>query len=223
MAKNCPNCGISVEDDPKFCPACGTPFQTEPTDAAADEPSSFNEEKERIFVLREKKYGDTERYDAPEELQTTEKDTSLRNTLSLYFSIAAVVLSVTAVVLVIIFAVLPANQKSEAADTAETAIATVAPTQAPTDPPIVGSYELLKIEGTNTTLYTLILGNSTLELGADYSGTLKVNGGTIGSVTLHPGDMTAELLNTGCTYTFDGKTLTIDYRGMTLIYQKAEI
>lgn len=217
MAKNCPNCGITVEDDPRFCPSCGQALtEDKPDDTSADHQDA---EQERIFVLREQNYGDTAQYNEPAELESEDKNASARSTLSLYLSIFAFVLSLTAIVLVIIFAVVPSDRRAQA-DPAEPTVATTAPTQAPTDPPITGSYSLLQIDGGQKNLFSLMLSSSKLEMRSDFTGELKIGGGSIGTLTLDPENKTAVLMKDDCTYTFDGKRLSINFRDMTLVYQK---
>lgn len=239
--KECPNCGISTEDAGKFCPACGTPLKAEEPDpqpvqedapqpdadeAAPDELVSADPPREdRVFILREKKYGDTAEFSDPDGIgdKESEQPTAAgKSNLSLYISIFAAVLAITAIVLVVIFAVIPEHRRSDAADTASDATtATAAPTQAPTEPPIAGVYRLSSIQGEKNLLFSMLVKDGQINMAADYTGTLTVGGTSLSDVTLDKDGDTAVFLGADCTYTFDGSTLTIEYGKMTLVFKKA--
>lgn len=235
MAKICPDCGSVVSDDPKFCPACGASMadaeiaaqENIPSDPADTRLSGFDGAatesipEKRVFVLRRKKYGDTLHFeDAEPTAAASSAASDARAHLSLYLSVFALVLSVIAVTLVIIFAILPTAQRADTADTAATIPATAAPTQAPTEPPITGMYQLSEIRGEDLGLMSLMLGNSTLQMHADYTGAVMLGSSAIGELTLDKASDAAVLMNSDCAYTFDGKVLTIDYLGRTLVYKK---
>ena len=270
MSKYCPDCGLSFEDDTKFCAGCGKPLITlsdeaKPADevrseqpntdadepmpadpapaesvtvepvapkSAIDEPatvepaiagSEASPEGERVFIMREKKYGDTDSFDdlhLSEKKPDAQKAHALRASLSLYFSIFAVVLSLAAMALVIIFVIGPSGQRQNGTEISAATEATAAPTQAPTDPPITGGYSLTSIQGGDAGLMTLMFTNSRLEVSPDYTGTLSVGGSSIGSLTMDKNSDTAVMLNKDCTYHFDGRVLTLDYSGLTLVYKK---
>ncbi len=231
MTNTCPACGISLEDDPKYCPGCGALLNTavsgEQSDASADDAENTGSEQkpseERVFILREKSYGDTAEYDNSHEEKDKPSDEppkAAKLHLSLYLSVAALALSLVAVVLVIFFAVIPANERAENAEPTAPTSAVPAPTQPPTEPPITGSYSLVEIEGEKTGFTVLLLKNTSLEMRSDYTGSLTIGGNEIGKLSLEKGGNSGEFLNLDCAYTFDGKVLTIDYIGLTLVYKK---
>lgn len=225
MAKICPGCGLSVGDDPRFCPGCGAPLAAktavEQQNTEADEAQrKRDEQRRRIFVLKRKQYGDTVRFDETTDEATGEKEkkSALRTNLSLYFSVCAFVLSLIAVTLVVIFAIVPGEQR--AAESVSSPAPTVAPTQAPTEPPITGTYDLYEIRGGDLGLLSLLLNSSKLEMQGDYTGSVLTGGRSAGSVTLDQKSDSAVFLDMDCTYTFDSKVLTISYGESTLIYKK---
>ena len=239
MADNCPNCGTAAQKEQKFCPACGEPLTTEETASdppAADPLPEAQEESiladpeppvspggERVFVLRKKNYGDTSEFEDPAQPEKNEKERhpAAKSNLSLYISIFAAVLSITAIVLVIIFAVIPADRQAAKADNAPTeTAATAAPTQPPTESPIAGTYELSMIDNEKFGLATMMLRGSTLEMNADYTGALMFSGKKVSDVSFNKEDHTAVFMKKDCAYSFDGNTLTIDYQDMTLVYKK---
>ena len=233
MKEKCPACGISVSSDHKFCPGCGTPLAT------SSEPVKQNAEKERRLVLREGRYGDTEMYDHSVEREDhrsrkpkkTDKDKKKEpdkkaapagaSNASLYLSLAALVISVAAIVLVLIFAVFPsANKASSDTGSSVAEELTEAPTEAPTEPPIAGTYKISEWNGDESNIATKMLKTSTLEMQSDYTGKLTVSGMEFGDVTLEKGSDQAVFMGSDSTYSFDGKNLTIDYKGMILLFKK---
>ena len=237
MPKVCEQCGCPMEDTAKFCPGCGeaAPPLTEPEKPPKQnkkhgevtvQPEPIieeNGEEKRVFIPREKKYGDTEHFDDPGDYKEREieKNTmAAKSNVSLYLSIFAAVLSVTAVALVIIFSVLPANRREQSEATPPTVQATAAPTQLPTEPPIAGTYSLLTIDADSPGLTAMLLKNSTIRMNGDDTGKLILGGTEIGDVVLDRDTATARVFNKDCGYTFDGKLLIITYSGMTLVYQK---
>lgn len=226
MAKQCPNCGLKAEDAEKFCPACGEPL----TGGAPDEADSAPQGEEtpengepRIFFLRRKKYGDTEQFDDPGELDgddTAHGPSSLKTDLSLYISIFAAVLAIAAIVLVVIFAIIPAQQGSKDSDASPSEAATAAPTQAPTEPPIAGEYSLSSVTGERVGFLSYLYRDCYLVMSADYTGSLRFGSGTISDVKLDKDSDKAEFLDADGTYSFDGTVLTIEYRGVTLVFKK---
>lgn len=234
MSKKCDKCGCEFEDSAKFCPGCGQAVPAEPdAEPKSDqkhedvtrqsEPIENEVGEQRVFILREKRYGDTEQFDDPNEYKEKEVEKSTlvsKSNVSLYLSIIAVVLSVTAVALVILFAVLPANDRTQTEATAVTEPAATAPTQPPTEPPIKGSYSLKTIDAESPGLTGLLLKNSSLELQGDFTGKLMMGDVPIGDVILDNKEKTALFLNKTCDYSFDGKLLIITYDSMKLVYIK---
>ena len=232
MESKCPACGISVSPNHKFCPACGAPL------AKISDQKDGSENKERRFVLRERRYGDTEMYDhsfeseeksvrkPKKEAKQKEPDKKAEpegsSRVSLYLSLAALVISVAAVVLVLIFSVFPSvnNTASDTSSSTDTAAQTEAPTQAPTEPSIAGTYKVSEWNGDDSNIASKMLKTSTLEMKSDYTGKLTVGGMEFGDVTLEKGSDKAVFMETDCTYAFDGTKLTIDYMGMTLLFKK---
>ncbi len=246
MERKCPVCGLELKTDPKFCPACGasTGFSADSgkkrskkaADKPADHKSSTNADKEpseeRRFVLRETNYGDTELYDSPGDYKKTDPPSSEPTSgsssdppkyysVSLYLSLAAIILAVAAIILVLVFAVFPSagQSSSDPADSTQ-AEQTLAPTEPPTDPPIAGTYQVYKFQGKESGIGMAMLKISTIEMEADYTGTIYFSTLELGKVTLQKGSDSATFMNVDCTYTFDGSILTIDYKGVTLVYKK---
>lgn len=244
MEGKCPACRISVSPNHKFCPACGAPL------AKIPEQKKDSENKDRRFILREGKYGDTEMYDhsfesekkSPrkpkkpvkqeetvkheETVKQKEPDKKAEpegsSRVSLYLSLAALVLSVAAVVLVLIFSVFPSvnNTASDTSSSTDMEEQTEAPTVAPTEPPIAGTYKVSEWNGDDSNIATKMLKTSTLEMKSDYTGKLFVSGMEFGDVTLEKESDKAIFMETDCSYAFDGTNLTIDYMGMTLLFKK---
>lgn len=233
MEGKCPACGISVSSNHKFCPACGAPL------AASSEPEKQNEEKERRLVLRKGRYGDTEMYDhsvgkedhssrKPKKIVKAKKKAPDNSTepagaanVSLYLSLAALVISVAAIAMVLIFAVFPSANNAPS-DTAASDMAeqTEAPTDAPTEPPIAGTYKVSEWNGDDSNIATKMLKTATLKMESDYTGKVTVGSLELGDVSLEKGSDQAYFIDADCTYSFDGNNLTIDYKGMTLLFKK---
>ena len=224
MAKKCPECGISLKNNPKFCPGCG--FLTSPakTDPAAVRKGDKKDSAQRMFYLPEKQYGDTVEYvhhDDSRDGNVKEAAASWKTGASLYLSIAAVALSLTAIVMVVFFSILPsATQAPAESAAAETQAPTAAPTMPPTEPPISGIYAVSQIQGDTSGLRSLMFKNSVLELHSDYSGALTVGSLELCKVSLDRETGSADFMNTDCSFTFDGTMLVINYNGMTLVYRK---
>lgn len=246
MAQKCPKCGLELKTEPKFCPACGAPtgFSADPkkklskktADKLSDQEASKNADKEpseeRRFVLRKTNYGDTDLYDSPGDYKkpdppssdaTSEalSDSPQNHSVSLYLSLAAIILAVAAIILVLIFAVFPSSgqSSSDPADNTQ-AQQTLAPTEPPTDPPITGTYHVVEFQGKESGVGMAMLKRSTLEMKSDYTGKILFSTLELGAVTLKKGSDSATFMNINCTYTFDGSILTIDYNGITLVYKK---
>lgn len=230
--KQCPKCGLSVEGDEKFCPACGESLPADETaQMSSDDGRVFPDasepeeppKEERVFILRKKKYGDTEQFDDPDgtEDRKNAHSPAAKTDLSLYISIFAAVLAITAIVMVVIFAVIPANQRSEkASGEASETVATAAPTQPPTDPPIAGEYSLSSVKGDNVGLFPMLFKDSRIVMAGDYTGTLQFGKTGISEISLDKTNGTARFLDTDGTYTFDGNVLTIDCLGATFVFKK---
>ena len=229
MANQCPKCKMTFEDNPKFCPGCGAPIASAPDDPSKNEPAEPKQTalappaaEKRVFVLRERKYGDTAQYDDAGDDKPNRSDDPApapKAGVSLYLSVIALILSIAAIVLVVIFAVIPSGQSSS--DTASpTEPPTLAPTQAPTEPPIAGSYKVSQIKSDDTGSGVILLRSATLELHSDYTGTLNMSSVKLCDVILDKSSDTVEFMNTTCAYTFDGSILTIDYNGATLVFKK---
>lgn len=226
MPRTCPDCGLAVDNEPKFCPGCGAPLPAvrsdEQQNTPADSAPSEKKEEKRVFVLRRKQYGDTVHFDEPSADDRIEKDSgpAFRANLSLYLSVFAIVLSMIAIAMVVIFAVLPANQQAESAPTEAPTAATMAPTQARTEPSIAGVYSMSEISGKFPKLYQLMLPDSKIEMRSDYAGSILIGSKIIGRVTLDRSSDKAVMMNSDCTYTFDGTVLTLIDSGTKMIYQK---
>ena len=221
MKNQCPFCGKRYEADPKFCPACGK--QLNASDPA---PETILSADRQLLIPRPKNYGDTEEYDSsprPDENGKKEPVPASGNTLSLLLSVIAIVLAVTAIVLVVIFAILPTS-RGDATDAADASApcAAVTATAAPTDPPIAGVYTASEIKGGGYGIDFALLQSSTIDMDSDYTGKVKALSIEIGDVTLEKGSDKAVFKGVQCTYTFNGKVLTFDYKGVTLVYKKEQ-
>ena len=241
MTDKCPECGVAFEGKPKYCPSCGAaqthpdeqPYAPVDSKAQTTEPSAEllsaagdAPPKKRMFVERERAYGDTAEYDDPREYEHKKPDPaqpSAKSTVSLYLSIVAIVLSVTAIALVIIFAVTPSDRRTDNDDASAKTDSAKAPTMAPTEPPIVGIYQLDEIKSEETGLGALFLKGSRIEMHSDYTGTLRLGTIELGDVILEKDSDKAVFMGIDCTYSFNGKRLTIDYPpGETYVYQKEQ-
>ena len=210
MAKKCPECGISLKNNPKFCPGCGSLTSPAKKDPAAVRKGDKKDSAQRMFYLAESRDGNVK-----------EAAASWKTGASLYLSIAAVALSLTAIVMVVFFSILPsATQAPAESAAAETQAPTAAPTMPPTEPPISGIYAVSQIQGDTSGLRSLMFKNSVLELHSDYSGALTVGSLELCKVSLDRETGSADFMNTDCSFTFDGTMLVINYNGMTLVYRK---
>lgn len=239
MADKCPKCGLALRSDPKFCPACGAQLtdsaakheqdasikaEDKPAVSGSPENAGLVPSEERRFVLRKTKYGDTGYYEGSTDDEKPAKpspEQERAHPLSLYLSLVAIILSATAIILVLIFAVFPSFSKSTSSDTTAQTEQTLAPTQPPTEPPITGTYRISEFMGTETGIGMSLLKSSTLEMQSDYTGKILFGGVELGEVTLDRGADSARYMNVDCTYTFDGNILTIHYHGITIVYKKA--
>ena len=241
MTHQCPDCGITYEGDPKFCPGCGaalrfderSPYAPEdkkttvtPDPVQLIDHTEDTDKEQRMFILRKRTYGDTAEYSDDQgyhDKEVEKQDDAKKLSLSLYLSVIAIVLSLTAIAMVIIFAILPSNKRADVTDPAASSqpAETRAPTQPPTEPPIVGNYTLAEIKGEDVGISVSMLKTGVLKLYSDYTGVLKVDRFELGDVMLEKGSRHAVFLDTECEYTFDGsKILTFEYKGVTLVYKK---
>ena len=232
MTKTCPECGLSVENDPKYCPSCGAAISARTMELSDELPKTTlrdesdqvaprgDEQEKRVFIRRKKRYGDTSQYNDHSSLDADSSSELARKvSLSLYLSITAVVLAIAAIAIAIIFVAMPSGNSAAAAEK-ETAAATPAPTEPPTEPPITGTYELNELQGQNRNVYSLMLRSSRIQMQEDYTGKVTLGSWELGSVKLDKETNTATFLGLEGKYTFDGKILAIDYREVTLVYKK---